>query len=227
MNTLTLDVSKNTLKISATGSMTSGNEGYLQVSLILDADWAGAAIYPAYVVGGTEYSDYPATAIAGTTFIIPTAIGQSDGIIRLGLIGVVDSVIMRTNYVFIPLLIGAATGTAVPLPTPAALEALVVTANAIDGKVNTAVNTANAAAADASSAVQIAQGVRDDADAGVFKGDKGDKGDTGAQGPIGNVMYATFDIDFDTGELMMTTPDGYTGPTFLINDETGELEVSI
>lgn len=124
MNTLTLDVSKNTLKISAAGSMTSGNEGYLQVSLILDADWAGAAIYPAYVVGGTEYSDYPATAISGTTFIIPTAIGQSDGIIRLGLIGVADSVIMRTNYVFIPLLIGAATGTAVPLPTPAALEAL-------------------------------------------------------------------------------------------------------
>ncbi|HPF54556.1 MAG TPA: hypothetical protein PLM48_07955, partial [Clostridia bacterium] len=127
MNTLTLDVSKNTLKISATGSMTSGNEGYLQVSLILDADWAGAAIYPAYVVGGTEYSDYPATAIAGTTFIIPTAIGQSAGIIRLGLIGVADSVIMRTNYVFIPLLIGAATGTAVPLPTPAALEALQAT----------------------------------------------------------------------------------------------------
>ena len=53
------------------------------------------------------------------------------------------------------------------------------------------------------------------------------KGDTGAQGPIGNVMYATFDIDFDTGELVMTIPDGYTGPTFSINDETGELEVSI
>ena len=53
------------------------------------------------------------------------------------------------------------------------------------------------------------------------------KGDTEAQGPIGNVMYATFDIDFDTGELVMTIPDGYTGPTFSINDETGELEVSI
>ena len=56
---------------------------------------------------------------------------------------------------------------------------------------------------------------------GIPKGDKGDKGDTG------NVMYATFDIDFDTGELVMTIPDGYTGPTFAINDETGELEVSI
>ena len=50
---------------------------------------------------------------------------------------------------------------------------------------------------------------------------------TGPQGPIGNVMYATFDIDFDTGELVMTIPDGYTGPTFSINNETGELEVSI
>ena len=59
------------------------------------------------------------------------------------------------------------------------------------------------------------------------KGDKGAKGDTGEQGPIGNVMYATFDIDFDTGELVMTIPDGYTGPTFSINNETGELEVSI
>ena len=56
---------------------------------------------------------------------------------------------------------------------------------------------------------------------GIPKGDKGDKGDTG------NVMYATFDIDFDTGELVMTIPDGYTGPTFSINNETGELEVSI
>jgi hypothetical protein len=47
------------------------------------------------------------------------------------------------------------------------------------------------------------------------------------KGDTGNVMYATFDIDFDAGELVMTTPDGYTGPTFSINDETGELEVSI
>ena len=59
------------------------------------------------------------------------------------------------------------------------------------------------------------------------QGPKGDTGETGPQGPIGNVMYATFDIDFETGELIMTTPDGYTGPTFSINDETGELEVSI
>lgn len=60
-----------------------------------------------------------------------------------------------------------------------------------------------------------------------IQGIQGPKGDTGAQGPIGNVMYATFDIDFDTGELVMTIPDGYTGPTFSINDETGELEVEI
>lgn len=38
---------------------------------------------------------------------------------------------------------------------------------------------AQRAAEDASSAVQVAQGVRDDADAGVFKGDKGNTGDPG------------------------------------------------
>ncbi len=47
--------------------------------------------------------------------------------------------------------------------------------------------------------------------------EKGDKGDTG------NVMYATFDII--DGELIVTTPDGYTGPTFSIVNN--ELEVSI
>lgn len=30
----------------------------------------------------------------------------------------------------------------------------------------------------------------------------------------GDVLYATFDIDTDTGELMMTTPDNYNGPSF-------------
>lgn len=39
------------------------------------------------------------------------------------------------------------------------------------------------------------------------------------KGDTGNVMYATFDYDPLTGEIVMTTPDGYTGPTFLINDD--------
>ena len=66
---------------------------------------------------------------------------------------------------------------------------------------------------------------KDDAGTVVLANAKPDL--TGPQGPVGNVMYATFDIDFDTGELVMTIPDGYTGPMFSINDETGELEVSI
>lgn len=45
------------------------------------------------------------------------------------------------------------------------------------------------------------------------------------QGKTGNVMYATFDIDTDTGELVMYTPDGYTGPVFSLSD--GFLEVTI
>ena len=45
------------------------------------------------------------------------------------------------------------------------------------------------------------------------------------QGKTGNVMYATFDIDTDTGELVMYTPDGYTGPVFSLAN--GFLEVTI
>lgn len=41
----------------------------------------------------------------------------------------------------------------------------------------------------------------------------------------GNVLYATFDIDPETGMLVMTSPDDYHGPTFALNN--GYLEVSI
>lgn len=41
----------------------------------------------------------------------------------------------------------------------------------------------------------------------------------------GDVMYATFEIDMETGELVMYTPDGYTGPVFSLSD--GFLEVTI
>ena len=46
-------------------------------------------------------------------------------------------------------------------------------------------------------------------------------------GMPGQIMYATFDIDFETGNLIMTTPDGYRGPDFRINQTTGNLEVMI
>lgn len=41
------------------------------------------------------------------------------------------------------------------------------------------------------------------------------------------LVYATFHVDVDTGELIMTIPDDYTGPMFRINEETGYLEVAI
>ena len=47
------------------------------------------------------------------------------------------------------------------------------------------------------------------------------------KGDTGNVMYATFDIDTTTGDLVMTTPVGYTGPTFILNETTGDLEVVV
>lgn len=49
--------------------------------------------------------------------------------------------------------------------------------------------------------------------------------DTG-EAARGNVMFATFYIDVDTGDLFMITPDEYMGPNFLINED-GHLEVSI
>lgn len=67
------------------------------------------------------------------------------------------------------------------------------------------------AAASAARAERIAQSVRDDADAGRFDG---------------NVMYATFDIEPETMELVMETPDAYAGPRFTVN-EKGEMEVEI
>jgi len=45
------------------------------------------------------------------------------------------------------------------------------------------------------------------------KGDKGDKG---------NLLYASFEIDLDSGQLIQTTADEYTGPTFELN-ESGNL----
>lgn len=54
--------------------------------------------------------------------------------------------------------------------------------------------------------------------------EQGEYVDTG-ESARGDVMYATFEIDMDTGELVMYTPDGYTGPAFsLVN---GFLEVTI
>ena len=48
--------------------------------------------------------------------------------------------------------------------------------------------------------------------------------DTG-ESARGDVMYATFSIDPETGLLTMTTLDGYSGPVFHLAD--GILEVSI
>jgi hypothetical protein len=48
-----------------------------------------------------------------------------------------------------------------------------------------------------------------------YKGNKGDKGDRG------DVMFATFEIDFASGELVMTTPDGYSGADFELDRANG------
>ena len=58
----------------------------------------------------------------------------------------------------------------------------------------------------------------------TWDAEQGEYVDTG-EAARGDVMYATFEIDTDTGELVMYTPDGYTGPVFSLSD--GFLEVTI
>ena len=58
----------------------------------------------------------------------------------------------------------------------------------------------------------------------TWDAETGEYVDTG-EAARGDVMYATFEIDMDTGELIMYTPDGYTGPVFSLAD--GFLEVTI
>ena len=58
-------------------------------------------------------------------------------------------------------------------------------------------------------------------------GRDGVDGVDGVDGKDGQLLYATFDIDDETGDLVMYTPDGYAGPQFVLNEETGDLEVHI
>lgn len=58
----------------------------------------------------------------------------------------------------------------------------------------------------------------------TWNAETGQYEDTG-QSAKGDVMFATFAIDPETGLLTMTTPDGYDGPTFMIVN--GYLEVSV
>lgn len=58
----------------------------------------------------------------------------------------------------------------------------------------------------------------------TWNAEQGEYVDTG-EAARGDVMYATFEIDMETGELVMYTPDGYTGPVFSLSD--GFLEVTI
>ena len=58
----------------------------------------------------------------------------------------------------------------------------------------------------------------------TWNAETGQYEDTG-QSAKGDVMFATFAIDPETGLLTMTTPEGYDGPTFAIVN--GYLEVSV
>lgn len=56
-------------------------------------------------------------------------------------------------------------------------------------------------------------------------GETGQTGPTGATGATGNLYYATFEVDLETGELLMHADDSYDGPSFLLEDGFLEVEV--
>ena len=71
-----------------------------------------------------------------------------------------------------------------------------------------------------------AQGPRGEKGETGATGPQGPKGDIGPQGPAGGILVASFDVTPETGELVMTTPDGYNGAAFAVDGE-GYLEVSV
>lgn len=54
----------------------------------------------------------------------------------------------------------------------------------------------------------------------------GPTGATGATGATGNIYYASFEVNMETGRLLMHTNENYEGPTFLLEDGNLKLEVS-
>lgn len=112
-------------------------------------------------------------------------------------------------------------------------------ANAANSAVAAAQSAANAATSE-NNAAQSAADAADSADTAqqysgkppiiqddywwVWNATTGEYENTG-ESARGDVMYATFEIDPETGLLTMTTPTRYDGPTFVIVN--GYLEVSV
>ena len=136
----------------------------------------------------------------------------------------------------------------------ASATAAAESASAAAGSASTAADSAKEAKQAVQGVAQsINDALQEAKDSGKFdgpqgpKGDKGDtgprgpqgeKGETGApgpagapgekgeRGPAGHVLAAAFDVDVDTGELIMITPDDYEGAKFNV-DEEGYLEVTV
>lgn len=93
------------------------------------------------------------------------------------------------------------------------LDELITASNASTTAANTAAGEANTAAGKANRLPQIIDGYwhfyDDETDDYVNSGTKAN----------GDINYATFEIDPETTELIMTLPDSYDGVTFYINEK--------
>ena len=117
--------------------------------------------------------------------------------------------------------------------TEGAVQAAQAAAEQAEQSAQDAANSADQAAKSADEAAESAQSAQQysgkppriqNGTWWIWNADTRQYEDTG-EAARGNVMYATFAVTPETGELIMTTPDEYRGPVFyLVN---GILEVAI
>ena len=117
--------------------------------------------------------------------------------------------------------------------TEGAVQAAQAAAEQAEQSAQDAANSADQAAKSADEAAESAQSAQQysgkpprirNGTWWIWNADTQQYEDTG-EAARGNVMYATFAVTPETGELIMTTPDEYKGPVFyLVN---GILEVAI
>ena len=117
--------------------------------------------------------------------------------------------------------------------TEGAVQAAQAAAEQAEQSAQDAANSADQAAKSADEAAESAQSAQQysgkppriqNGTWWIWNADTRQYEDTG-EAARGNVMYATFAVTQETGELIMTTPDEYRGPVFyLVN---GILEVAI
>lgn len=152
-----------TLQLTEKPTIASGGVEASAVEFAFDGLWDGFTRCAVFY--RKPYNVYHVPITDGAC-VIPHEVLGSPGCFYLGVMGVKDGVTRTSTVLSYRVEAGAITeGISPPEPTPSIYEAMLASMRATE---------------------QIAQSVRDDADAGKFKGAKGDKGERGEKGEKGD-----------------------------------------